>query len=103
RDRAIVVDGHHNLVGVPRQRLVDRVVDDLEHHVVQARAVVHVADVHARPLADGLEAAQDGDLAGVVPVVGAGLDGFVGHRASSWHGGRTRPESRGGTHRIYRV
>ena len=47
-----------------------RVVHDFEHHVVQAGAVVHVADVHAGALADRLQAAQHGDLAGIVIVVG---------------------------------
>jgi hypothetical protein len=43
---------------VAGQRLVDGVVDDLVDHVVQARAVVGVADIHARALADGVEALQ---------------------------------------------
>src|SRR5690606_2193881 len=54
------------------QGLVDRVVDHLEHHVVQPGPVVHVADVHAGPLAHGLEAAQHGDLAGIVGIVAGG-------------------------------
>ena len=37
-------------------RLVHRVVDDLEGHVVQARAIVGVADIHARALAHRIEA-----------------------------------------------
>jgi hypothetical protein len=36
--------------------LGDGVVDDLEDHVVQPRAVVGVADVHAGALADRFEA-----------------------------------------------
>ena len=47
RDRTVLVDRHHHIVGMAGQRLVDGVVDHLEHHVVQAGAVVHVADVHA--------------------------------------------------------
>ena len=38
------------------QRLVDGVVRNLEHHVVQARAIVGIADVHAGALAHGIEA-----------------------------------------------
>src|SRR5690606_40633808 len=72
RDRPVLVDGHHHLVGVLGQGLVDRVVDHLEHHVVQAGAVVHVADVHAGPLAHGFETAQHGDPGRIV-----GLDGFT--------------------------
>ena len=47
---------------VARLGLVDRVVDDLEDHVVQAGCVVGVADVHARALAHRLEALQDLDV-----------------------------------------
>ena len=38
-------------VAMAGQRLVDGVVDDLENHVVQAGAVIGVADVHAGPFA----------------------------------------------------
>ena len=37
-------------------RLVDRVVDQLEDHVVQTRGVVGVADVHARAACGRLRA-----------------------------------------------
>jgi len=40
------------------QRLVDGVVDDLVDHVMQAGTVIGVADIHARPLAHGVEAFQ---------------------------------------------
>ena len=71
---AVVADGH----GVPRlvqgQRdlrsvavhgLVDGVVEDLPHAVVQAGAV-HAPDVHAGALADGLQTLEDRELVGVV-------------------------------------
>src|SRR3546814_5865119 len=64
--------------------LVDRVVDHLEHHVVQAGAVVDVADVHARTLADGFQAAQHGNPAGIVDGALAALLGVLvgfGHSA----------------------
>ncbi len=54
-DRAVGVEDHLDPVAIAGQRLVDRVVDDLEHHVVQAGAVVGVADVHARPPAHRLQ------------------------------------------------
>ena len=47
-------------------RLVDRVVDQLEDHVVQTRGVVGVADVHAGALAHRLEALEDLDVFGGV-------------------------------------
>src|SRR5690606_37571427 len=68
--RVVLQDPHHDVVGVAGQGLVDRVVDHLEHHVVQAGAVMDVADVHARALAHGLQAPQHGDLAGVVSTWG---------------------------------
>ena len=78
-DPAAVVDDADAAVGherdldlgrVPGHRLVDRVVDDLEHHVMQARAVIGVADVHARPLPDGVQAFQHLDCTGVVVAAG---------------------------------
>ena len=62
--------------GVAGQRLVDRVVDDLVDHVMQARAVIGVADVHPRPLAHRVEALEDLDRFGVV--IGDVAGGF-GH------------------------
>ena len=45
------MDNHANFITVPRQRLIDRVVHKLEHHMVQACAVIGVADIHTRALA----------------------------------------------------
>ncbi len=69
-DRVVGVDDDLDVVAVAGQGLVDRVVDHLEHHVVQAGAVAGVADVHARPLAHGFQPFQDLDAVGVV--VGSG-------------------------------
>ncbi len=55
-------------VGEAGERFVDRVVDDLVDHVVQARAVVGVADIHAGALAHRVEAAQHLDRIGAVVV-----------------------------------
>ena len=57
-------DGHRGRVA--GERLVDRVVDDLVDHVMQARAVVGVADIHARALAHRVESFQDLDRFRVV-------------------------------------
>ena len=54
-----------DVVAVAGERLVDGVVDDLVDQVVQA-AHAGRADVHAGPLADGLEALEDRDVLGVV-------------------------------------
>ena len=45
--RFIGMDGDHDAVAVAGQGLVDRVVDDLKHHVVQPRPVIGVPDVHS--------------------------------------------------------
>ena len=66
-----------HLGGVAGQRLVDGVVDDLVDHVVQAGAVIGVADIHARPLAHGVEALEDLDRFGAV--IGGDVAGGFGH------------------------
>jgi hypothetical protein len=63
--RVVGVDGDDETVAVARERLVDGVVDDLVHEVVEP-ARTGGADVHAGPLADRLEALQDLDVLGVV-------------------------------------
>ena len=57
--------------------LVDRVVDGLPDQVVQARAVVHIADVHARPLADRLETFEHLDGAFTVARLAAPAAGIA--------------------------
>ncbi len=55
-----------HVVRVTHLGLVDRVVDELEDHVVQPREIVRVPDVHAGALADGLQALQQLDGIGGV-------------------------------------
>ncbi len=55
-NRFIRVDGHSHFGTVTSQRLIDAVVDYLEHHMVQAAAVIGVADVHTRTLAYRIQA-----------------------------------------------
>ncbi len=55
-DRFVGVNRHDDAIAVPREGFVDRVIHDLENHVVEAGSVIGVADVHAGPLADRLEA-----------------------------------------------
>ncbi len=64
-DTAVVEQGDLDPVAVAGQRLVDRVVHDLPHQVVQA-ALTGRADVHARTLADRLETLEDLDRGRVV-------------------------------------
>ena len=65
-DRVVEVNDDVDARAVAREVLVDRVVDDLVDEVMQARAVIGVADVHAGALADAFEALQDADRAVVV-------------------------------------
>ena len=63
--RVVRVDRHRDGVAVARERLVHRVVHNLIDKVVQP-AHPGRADVHARTLADGLEALENRDVLGVV-------------------------------------
>ena len=55
RDRVVRADGDLDVIVVPREVLVDGVVDDLPDQVMQTGPVVGIADVHARPLPHRLE------------------------------------------------
>ena len=58
---AVLVQCDGDVRGIAVHRLVYRVVEDLPDEVVQAGAA-DAADVHARALADGFEAFEDGDV-----------------------------------------
>ena len=81
RAGTVGIEGDRDFLGEAAERLVDGVVDDLVDHVVQARAVIGVADIHARPLAHGIEALEHLDRFRVV--IGgrdrAGLTDGFGH------------------------
>jgi hypothetical protein len=64
-DRAVAVEHHVDVGGEATGRLVDRVVDDLPHQLMEAVAT-GAADVHPRPLADRFEPFEDLDLRRVV-------------------------------------
>ena len=53
---------------VPGEGLIDRVIDNFLHHMVQSRTVVRIADVHAGALANRLQALQYLNRASVVLV-----------------------------------
>jgi hypothetical protein len=69
--RVVGVDGDQDVVAMAGQRFVDRVVDHLEHQMVQTGAVRRVADIHAGALAHRLQAFQDLDGAFAVAFAGA--------------------------------
>src|SRR5690606_29481329 len=84
-DRTVLVEGDLDQVGVAGEGLVDGVVDHLIDHVVQARAVVGVADVHAGALAHRVQALENldgvGAVGGLLGGVGAALGRvLVGHQ-----------------------
>ena len=60
-DRAVGIEHDFHRGGVAGQRLVDGVVDDFVDHVMQAGAVIGVADIHAGPLAHGIQPLQNPD------------------------------------------
>src|SRR5215216_2910104 len=70
RDAVVGVDGDLDLGRLAGQRLVDRVVHHLVDQVMKT-ARARRADVHARPLADGLETLENGDVLRAVGAVTA--------------------------------
>src|SRR5580700_11076196 len=75
------VEGNFDLLGKARQRLINSVVDNFVDHVMEAGAVIGVADIHTRPLADRVEPFQNFDR--FRSIIGGGIrrrftDGF-GH------------------------
>src|SRR3546814_14584640 len=87
------------------QRLVYGIVADLEHHMVQAGAVVGVADIHAGPLAHGIQPFQDLDTVGAIGIAVGVVLTFLAHireyrekgrQTKSKHGGYRSEERREG-------
>ena len=93
RAGAVGIQRHGHQGGVAAERLVDGVVDHLVDHVMQAGAVVRVADIHARALAHGIEAAQHLDGIGAI-FVGHGFRGSRGNRFSHRMSNFLRPRGR---------
>ena len=73
RAGGVRVEGDADLAGETGERFVDGVVDDFVDHVMQARAVIGVADVHAGALAHRVETPQDLDRVGAVALGAIGL------------------------------
>ena len=48
------------------ERLINRVIDDREHHMVQARAIIGIPDIHTGPLPYRIQAFQDSNTFCVV-------------------------------------
>ena len=58
-----------NVIAVTGEGFVDRVVDHLEDHVVQAATIIGVANVHAGTLAHGIQTFQHLDAGGIVRLI----------------------------------
>src|ERR1700729_1093464 len=52
----VSVNGHDDTIAMTGQSLVDRVIHNLENHVMKATAIVRVADVHAGAFSDRVQA-----------------------------------------------
>ncbi len=79
RARPIGVERHDARLRMARENLVDAVIDHLVDHVMQARPVVGIADVHAGTLAHRIEPLQHLDAVFAV-VFGRGfLERLCGH------------------------
>ena len=50
-DRAIGIEDYPNLGRITAKRLINGIIDHLIDHVMQARAVIRIANIHARALA----------------------------------------------------
>ena len=83
-DGFVGVDGHGDVVAVAGQRFVNGVVQHFEHHVVQAGAVLRVADIHAGAFAHGLQSFEDLDAVGAVFLLGWFCHGCFAVMRMSW-------------------
>ena len=54
RNRVVAVQNHADRIAITGQSLVNAVVDHFIDHMVQARAIIGIADIHARTLANSL-------------------------------------------------
>jgi len=79
RDAAVAVQDQLAVRGKAGLGLVHRVVDDLERHMVQARAVIGVADIHAGAPPHRVEASQDRNGRGVIGIRIRLRRGVFGH------------------------
>jgi hypothetical protein len=80
RDRIVGMDYDLDVVAVAGKRFIDRIVEHLEHHVMQPGAVGRVADVHPGTLPHRVEAFEDLNAGRiVVAAVVCGLGIGLGH------------------------
>ena len=66
RYRTIGIEFDQHKIAMPRERLVDGIVGNFKHHVMQATAIIGVADIHAWALAHCIQAFQNLDAIGTI-------------------------------------
>ena len=54
----IRVDNHFDLGAKPGKRFIDGVIHDLKHHMMQARAIICITDIHAGTFTYGIQSFQ---------------------------------------------
>jgi hypothetical protein len=99
RDAAPVVPHRAGTIGIERyldfsgksgKRLVDGIVHHLVDHMVEAGAVIGITDIHAGPLAHGIESFED--LDGLGAIVGWVSAGRFSHRRHPRNGSKIESE-----------
>jgi len=90
-DAAVAVQCQLDAGCEARLHLVHRVVDNLKGHVMQAGAIVGVADIHAWPAPDGIQTLQHRNRRGIIGIGACcrvrigGRRGVVGHAGKRLH------------------
>ena len=85
---AVTIECYGHQIAMSGQRLINRIIDDFIDHVMQARAVIGITDIHAGSFAHRFEPTQNLDRSGVISfrVYGQGCIFFTSHdlQLSGW-------------------
>lgn len=60
------MDRDYDFVAMARERLIYGVVNNLENHVMEPRAVRGIADIHTRAFSDGIKAFEYPNALGII-------------------------------------
>ena len=60
------MNNHADGVAMASQSFINRVIQYLEHHVMQARAILGIADIHTRAFTNGFESFEDTNTIGTI-------------------------------------
>jgi len=64
--RAVGIEDDFGLIAIAGQRFVNRIVQHFVNHVMEAGAVIGIADIHTRAFANRVQPAQNFDRIGVI-------------------------------------